>query len=136
MTAEWVKAQEFESIFEKTLEILAVSRDYIKGGNRDEIHDVSPFDKFTTTKNLSQLTIGLTETTSWLLLNKAAHAEEITIKELCVEGDRLLNMFDKIENIQINKSAENQLHGIMGNCLTLFSDVRRLQEKVALQVTS
>ncbi|MCK5296873.1 MAG: DUF1465 family protein [Alphaproteobacteria bacterium] len=136
MTAEWVKAQEFENIFEKTLEMLAVSRDYIKSGNKDKEASPSPFDKFTTTKNLSQLTIGLTETTSWLLLNKAVHANETTIKELSTEGNRLIELFDKIENIHINEDVGNQFHVIMENCLALFSDVRKLHEKVATQSVS
>lgn len=129
MTASWVNTKEFEQTYNATFDLLSSARDYIAGRKKVE-KDIEPQTRLLASGHISKLTVQLSTIMSWLLLNKAAHAGEITLDELNQEGIELLPRLKDTPPLPEAEDVPEDLISLLEKSFSLFEDVEQIQQRV------
>ncbi|MGD9639387.1 MAG: DUF1465 family protein [Alphaproteobacteria bacterium] len=134
----WVETKEFEDVFEETVSLLTAVKGQVESNmNNKKIGDISETspediaavnnDAINEMKILSNLTVCLTSITSWLILNRAFNAGEVSLEYLIKEGKSLLDLissqnYDKF----FAKNFGNNLGNIIARSRHLFGSIKEL----------
>lgn len=115
----------FNKTFEETVELLHSTKQYISSSKTAS--DNSPMQKLAYCQETMRLTTQLTHIMSWLLMQKAIHAGEITLEEF-IKKDRAL----QDESICFKSNKEHklplELRMLLEKSQHLFTRVSRLDQ--------
>lgn len=131
--ALWVETKEFEEIFETTISLLTAVKEQVKKKIEHKDFDDSTDDLLIKTQSLddlkilSNLTVCLTNITSWLILNKAFKAGEIELKTLIKEGQVIADLITQQDYDEyFARNFGSEIDQIIARSRRLFGSIKEL----------